>query len=84
MAVQTIFYSYSLQLLQMFCCEIKLQTDDNDGPFGNFRKVAVREEVYDIIKRVHENDLVHSGILKPYKEVSLDLFTIALRLIVVG
>ena len=41
-------------------------------------------DVYDIIKRVHENDLVHSGILKTYKEVSLHLFTIAFRLLVVG
>ena len=46
--------------------------------------VAVREEVYDITKRVHENDLVHSGILKTYKEVSLHFFTITLRLMVVG
>ena len=58
-------------------------TGDNDGPFGNFGKVAVREEVYDIIKRVHENDLVHSGTLKTYKEVSLHFFTITLRLMVV-
>ena len=57
---------------------------DNDGAFGNFRKVVVRNEVYDIMKRVHENDLVHSGILKTYKEVSLHIFTIALRLMIFG
>ena len=67
----------------VFCLVVKLEflfvlrysvkysliQNDVDGPFGKYRKIAIKEDVYDIIKRTHVEELVHSGIQKTYKEV---------------
>ena len=34
----------------------------------------MKEEVFNTIKRIHEKELVHSGVLKTYKEDDTSLF----------
>ena len=32
------------------------------------------EKIFDVIKRAHENELIHAGIIKTYKEVTLIVY----------
>ena len=43
------------------------------SPFGRYQKIAIKKEIFDTIKRVHENELIHAGILKKHKEESINM-----------
>ena len=46
-----------------------MQSSGNNGPFGNYRKVAKMDELFEVIRTVHQDQLVHSGVLMTYTEV---------------
>ena len=46
-----------------------MQPSAYNGPFGNYRKVAKMDELFEVIRAVQHGQLVHSGVLKTYKEV---------------
>ena len=43
---------------------------DSNSIFDGFRKVVVMDEIFDVIKSVHENSAAHSGVQKTYEIVS--------------
>ena len=46
-----------------------MQSSAYNGPFGNYRKVAKMDELFEVIRAVHQGQLVHFGVLKTYKVV---------------
>jgi len=59
--------SYSgLNLHDVLCAPVKNKNGSENSPLGNFRRVALKRDLYDIIKRVHCEETQHSGIRKTY------------------
>ena len=56
-------------LLVLLYCIIFIQPLSNNNPFGNYRKLAKVDELFKVIGTVHHCQLVHSGVMKTYKEV---------------
>ena len=46
-----------------------IQSSANNGPFGKYRKIALVDELFEVIRSDHQDQLVHSGVLKTYKEL---------------
>ena len=40
-----------------------------DGPFGNYRKIAKVDDLFEVVRTVYQDQLEHSGVLKRNKEV---------------
>ena len=45
----------------------------DDSLLGNWRRVAAAEEIYDIIKEVHEQNVPHKNYRNTYLDVSISI-----------
>jgi len=43
---------------------------NSNSIFDGFHKVVAMDEIFDVIKSVHENSAAHSGVQKTYEIVS--------------
>ena len=79
---QAIHDVYNLLFRILLYDIISTQSSDNNGPFGNYRKIAKVDELFEAITTVHQDQLVHYGVLKTYKEVFFEFVLVCLVIII--
>ena len=65
----TIHNVYNLMFRILVDHILFIQSSANNSPFRNYRRSAKVDELFEIIRTVHQDQLVHSGVLKTNKEV---------------
>ena len=70
---QTIHNVYNLMFRILVDHILLIQSSANNGPFENYRKIAKVDELFRVIRTVHQDQL---GIQKHTKRYSLSLFIV--------